>query len=180
VKDPEKLKEFILEKVDLAQVMLDYKVDFVFNPLKAEEAQFKCPFHGQDTKPSARYYRATQSCWCWACQKKWDVISFVMDKEGLWFNSALNFLVNRYRLDVSGISDTPEFKNPITQKISEESVLMAMLFNSIIECRKKIPLEKYRVIVSFFYKLSYEKSKGNDVSAGVQKLKEKIEKLQNN
>ena len=60
MKDIEKLKDLVLEKVDLAQVMLDYKVNFVFNPLKVDEAQFKCPFHGQDTKPSARYYRATK------------------------------------------------------------------------------------------------------------------------
>jgi hypothetical protein len=177
MKDPERLKELILKKIDLARVMLDYKVNFVFNPTKVDEAQFKCPFHGQDNKPSARYYRATQSCWCWACQKRWNVIEFVMEKEGLWYTNALNFLVNKYRIDISSIPDTPEFRMPKAQKISEESVLMITLFNSIIECRKKVPLEKYRVIVSFFYKLSYERSLGKDISAGVQKLKEKVEKL---
>jgi len=177
VKDIEKLRDLVLEKVDLAQVMLDYKVNFTFSPLKVDEAQFKCPFHGQDTKPSARYYRATKSAWCWACQKKWDVIGFIMEKEGIWFNNAVNFLINRYRVDTSSVPESLELRMQKPSKISEESVLMMVLSNSIIEGRKKIPLEKYRVLVSFFYKLLYERSLGKDISAGTQKLKEKVEKL---
>jgi DNA primase (bacterial type) len=177
MKDPIKLKELILEKVDLARIMLDYKVNFMYSPTKADEVQFKCPFHGQDNKPSARYYKATQSCWCWVCQKKWDAVGFVMEKEGLAFVSALNLLVNRYRIDTSSIPDTPEFKNPKVQKISEDSVLMTVLLNSIIEYRKKLPLEKYKVIVSFFYRLAYEKNLGSDVSEGIKKLNAKLEKL---
>ena len=102
-----------------------------------------------------------------------------MEKEGIWFNSAVNFLINRYRVDISSVPESIELRMPKIQKISEESVLMMVLSNSIIESRKKIPLEKYRVIVSYFYNLLYKKSLGKDISAGVQRLKEKVEKLSN-
>jgi len=32
-----------------------------------DEEQFSCPFHGKDTKPSARYYKSTDSCYCFTC-----------------------------------------------------------------------------------------------------------------
>jgi uncharacterized protein YkvS len=179
MKDPTLVKDLILEKVDLAKVMMDYKVDFMYNPSKQDEAQFRCPFHGQDTKPSARYYRATQSCWCWVCGKRWDVIGFIMERETMTFVGAVNYIANRYKVDTSSIPDTPEFKNPKVQKISEDSVLMTVLTNSIMESRKKLPLEKYRVICSFFYKLAYEKSLGQDTSEGVKKLIGKLEKINN-
>jgi len=45
------------------------------------EEQISCPFHGIDTKPSARVYEASarspSHVWCFVCQKSWDVI-------GLW------------------------------------------------------------------------------------------------
>ncbi len=45
------------------------------------EEQFSCPFHGRDTKPSARVYadsaRGPSHAWCFVCQERWDCI-------GLW------------------------------------------------------------------------------------------------
>lgn len=45
------------------------------------EEQISCPFHGKDTKPSARIFPDTGSSsshiWCYVCAKRWDVI-------GLW------------------------------------------------------------------------------------------------
>lgn len=40
------------------------------------EEQISCPFHGKDTKPSARVYPEGSSrsgVFCWVCQKRWDV-----------------------------------------------------------------------------------------------------------
>lgn len=46
-----------------------------------QEEQFSCPFHGQDSKPSARVYpestRGPSHAWCFVCQERWDVL-------GLW------------------------------------------------------------------------------------------------
>lgn len=44
-----------------------------------KEEQFSCPFHGKDTKPSARVYpetaRSHSHVWCFVCQQSWDVLS---------------------------------------------------------------------------------------------------------
>src|SRR5574343_824433 len=41
--------------------------------------QFSCPFHGKDTKPSARIYPAGPTgpshAWCFVCQERWDAIT---------------------------------------------------------------------------------------------------------
>lgn len=41
--------------------------------------QISCPFHGVDTKPSARVYpestRSPSHVWCFVCQEHWDAIS---------------------------------------------------------------------------------------------------------
>lgn len=43
------------------------------------EEQFSCPFHGVDTKPSARVYpedaRSRSHVWCFVCQERWDVVA---------------------------------------------------------------------------------------------------------
>jgi len=50
-------------------------------PSADREYQIRCPFHGEDNKPSARAYPETSSSkshiWCYYCRKSWDVI-------GLW------------------------------------------------------------------------------------------------
>ena len=48
----------------------------------SKEEQLSCPFHGQDNKPSARFYpesvKGPSHVWCFVCQEKgWDCI-------GLW------------------------------------------------------------------------------------------------
>lgn len=71
------------------------------------EEQFSCPFHGEDKKPSARVYPATDNgashVWCFVCQETgWDAI-------GLWrkFNN-LSFGQALYRLEREFDLRTPE------------------------------------------------------------------------
>lgn len=44
------------------------------------EEQIPCPFHGKDSKPSARVYppsddRPSGGAWCFVCQERWDVFA---------------------------------------------------------------------------------------------------------
>ena len=39
MKNPKKLRELILREVDMARVLQDYGVDFVYNPQLADEVQ---------------------------------------------------------------------------------------------------------------------------------------------
>ena len=64
------------------------------------EQQFKCDLHGDgsDNAPSARVYPETASWYCFACGKSRDVISTVMEKEGLEFGQACRALEIEYDL----------------------------------------------------------------------------------
>jgi DNA primase len=157
MKDPIKLKELIIERLNLAEVMLSYKVSFMYDPRLATEVQYKCPFHGQDNKPSARLYNNTKSCFCWVCRKAWDVVSFIMDKENLSFRNTLNYIIGRYKIDTSSIPDTPttDIKKI---KYSEKNVVLKNLTEHILDLKRKIPFEKYRALCTayFMVKLSKE------------------------
>jgi hypothetical protein len=203
MKNPLKLKELIIEKVDLAQVMLHYNVKFAYSPEFADEAQFSCPFHGADNKPSARYYRATKSCYCWVCRKKWDVVGFVREKESLSFNGALNYIIDWYKLDTSVISDDPEFvmkkrsyvtirewsiidssavptglsftTPEIKDPVEEETIRSIMLRNKVLALHGKIPFEKYNTICTAYYMIMFEIAKGEKVLEKMNKLESKLD-----
>jgi len=181
MKNPEKLKELILEKVEMDRVMLDYNVDFVYNPTLVDEAQLRCPFHGKDNKPSARYYRATQSMFCWVCYKSWDVIQFIMEKEQLYYIRTLLFIIDKYKLDTSSITDEPELPSLNLNKgsvISENSIEAKFVRRKIRDFKGKLVFEKYRALCCAYYMVMFKMSQGGDVLADVKKLSEKLNTIQ--
>lgn len=176
MKDPVKLKELIIETVELHKVLQDYGTEFAYNPDYVDEVQFRCPIHGQDNKPSARLYKATKSCFCWVCRKRWDVVSFVMEKEGLPFLGAIRFIIDRYKIDTSSIPDDPVLEEE-TKELSSDKIMMTFLERNIQEMRGKIPLEKLISLVYAFYMISYSSSKGLDATESMNKLESKIGEL---
>jgi len=174
LKSLEKIKELVLQKLDLTKVMMGYGVEFIYNPLAAQEVQFKCPFHGKDNKPSARLYRETGTCWCWVCHKKWDVVDFIKDKEGLGYRSALLFIVDRYRIDISSIPDTPTLEFVKPKEVSDNKISLISLKNRILELKGRLALDKYKALVSAWYMVSFAYSKGLDVAESIIKLESKL------
>jgi hypothetical protein len=53
---------------------------------------YLCPFHN-DTQPSMVYNYKRNVVRCYSCNKSWDTIQFVMDKEGLTFPQAVRKLI---------------------------------------------------------------------------------------
>lgn len=73
-------------KIDYVRENLPFRGVFAFYGLdwKSDEShQLSCEFHGEDRNPSSRYYPASQSIFCFACNKQRDVIEFIKDKEEL-------------------------------------------------------------------------------------------------
>jgi hypothetical protein len=173
MKDQQKLKDLLVEKVDLANVMLRYKVKFQFDPHLANEVQFKCPIHGQDNKPSARLYNSTKSCYCWVCRKSWDVVSFTRDMEKLSFTETLQYMVNLHKVDTSSIPDGPNL-DPYVAHCSEERILGQQIRTGIQSLRKKIPFEKYRALCVAFFMVNHAISKGADAKESLNKIQDKI------
>ena len=175
MKDPLKLKELIIEKVPLVNVMIDYGVEFQYNPTAVSEVQLKCPFHGRDTKPSARLYNTTSSFFCWVCRKSWNVVSFIMDRESLSFKQALSYLANRYKVDLSVIPDTPTIELKVNNADNESTgVLFKKVHKNILEIRKKIPFEKYRVLCAVYCNARYQDYCGENVFETLKKIEDKI------
>jgi hypothetical protein len=173
MKDLQKLKELLVDKLDLANVMLKYNVKFAFDPHLADEVQYKCPIHGKDSKPSARLYAKTKSCYCWVCRKAWDVVTFTKDMEKFTLPETLNYLVNRYKVDISSIPDGPSLDFYVT-KVDEKTVLEKQVKLGLIELRKKIPFEKYRALCGAFFMIKFEMSKGADAILSLNKIQDKI------
>lgn len=174
MKDLKKLKELILEKLDIAKVMEDYNVSFVFNPNHVDEVQFRCPFHGEDNKPSARLYKETNSAWCWVCRKRWDIISFVMDKENLSFRGALGHLIRKYKIDISSIPDGPTIEPLKEYSVPKIKKIMSEIEIEISDLKYKIPFEKYNIFCAVYDNIEFRMSKNHDVLSSAEKLKEKV------
>lgn len=179
MKDIKLMHDFVIEKVELMKLMLDYGVDFVYSPKGAHEAQYRCPFHGRDNKPSARLYTETKSCWCWKCHKKWDVIDFVRDKENLNYVQALLFLIGKYRLDTSSIPDMPALKLEEPKEYTATEIDFIRLKEKIRLHKGMLPLDKYCALCTAWYIISYAKTRGTDISEAVSKLFKKMDTLCN-
>lgn len=163
-----------MEKLDLATVMLSYGVSFVYSPKNAEEVQYRCPFHGKDNRPSARYYRKNNSCYCWFCKKKWTVIGFIQDKEKLHYLDTLLYIIDKYRIDTSVIPDDPEIKAPEKPVLSEDGIMRMQALNRLLDLRGKIPLEKYALLTTAYQMISYQKNQGISIDVPLTRLLEKL------
>lgn len=103
----------VKSRLDVADIVGEYI------PLKpAGTGSFKalCPFH-QEKSPSFYVNRPRQSWHCFGCDKGGDIISFVMDMEGLGFREALEHLAHK-----AGIT-LPERAPGDVQKASERKRL---------------------------------------------------------
>lgn len=89
----------IRERVDISEFLSDlgYKVH---SHGGHREQQFSCDLHGDgsDNKPSARVYPSSNSWYCFACSKKRDSITTLMEKKGLNFHEACNLIEQKYGL----------------------------------------------------------------------------------
>lgn len=69
--------EAIHRKISAHDVLTRNGVNVGFR--EDREEQFACPFHGQDSKPSARLYpadaRSYSHAWCFVCKERWDAVT---------------------------------------------------------------------------------------------------------
>ena len=89
----------IRERVDIAEFLSDLGYS-VRSYAGHREQQFSCDLHGDgsDNKPSARVYPSSNSWYCFACSKKRDSITTLMEKKGLTFHEACDTIEKKYGL----------------------------------------------------------------------------------
>ena len=157
MKDFQKLKEHIKTVVSLGEMLRsEGKIT-----LEIEEEQISCPFHGVDNKKSARYYRDTDTFYCWVCRKVWDVFSYVQQKNGYSIKDAINGLIRDYRIDISSVPEQMDvFIQGITGPdkpviIDRKNIFLGQVKDYIYRLRDKINLEKYKRLVHSYMLLRY-------------------------
>jgi DNA primase len=156
MKDLDKLKEKIAEYIDLATVLKEDGI--VFSDMSEE--QVRCPFHGPDNKKSSRFYKSTDSIYCWTCKKSWNLFSYLTQRDGVSFREVLEGLVKKYRVDVSSVPDAIEgakqkrLKSKLV-KYDTKKLYLEKLQNIVTEIRNEIPQEKYVRLVFAFMLLKY-------------------------
>ena len=94
--------EAILEQVRLATVLSDYHIQFLNS---GEPEQLHCPFHHPDLNRSARFYPEDDHIYCFVCDKTWNVLDFIKDKEELTFGETIRFIKRRYGV----VIETPDY-----------------------------------------------------------------------
>ncbi len=89
------VKDDIKDRCDIYEVINSYV------PLKRAGANYRalCPFHNEKT-PSFMVNPTRQSYYCFGCQRGGDVISFVMEHEGVDFMGALGLLAQRVGVQI--------------------------------------------------------------------------------
>jgi DNA primase len=126
-----------------------------------DEEQFSCPFHGKDLKPSARYYKATDSCHCFFCHKSWDLYSFLMQRDTATFKEVINTLLKQYKIDLSKLPEaivSAGSKSYVGKKeigVNEEKLFIVKAGSMISGMKNKVEVEKYRRLVFAFLLLKY-------------------------
>lgn len=156
MKDLEKLKEHINKHITLGMLLRnDNKITY-----DLDEEQIHCPFHGVDNKKSARYYKDTDTAYCWVCKKKWDIFSFVSQKRGLNLKETINHLVEEYRIDISSVPEQMDvFIRDITghQKVAVDrnKIFLIQLQDYINKLRNKIELDRYKKLVFSYMLIKY-------------------------
>lgn len=175
------LKERIFQKVLLSDVLKDYHVEFTYNPDAADEVQYRCPIHGKDNKPSARFYKETQTSYCWFCHKKWDTITFIADKENLGYIESIKFILSKYKVDISDLPDLDINNRPAElsseDRVVQENIFIISLRGKIREFRGKLGFEKYRDLCGVFQMILFEKFKNKNVMPLLIKLESKLNKV---
>lgn len=117
------VKDYVLDRIDIVTLVGQY-VD-----LKRAGRSHKglCPFHGEKT-PSFIVSEERGSFHCFGCGTGGDSISFVMQKENLGFIDALEFLADRFSLDLSQFLEADNRQREADTKPLYEVMRQAALF----------------------------------------------------
>lgn len=113
-----KIVEQIKEKLDIVEVIGSYiKIEKAGKNYKA-----RCPFHNEKT-PSFFISSERQNFYCFGCQAKGDVISFVEKIEGLDFKGAIHNLAERANIEIN----RDNFLRETTQVLDHKELLFEVM-----------------------------------------------------
>ena len=115
----------IKEQVPMYKVLQHYGVQFAGEGFPE---QLHCSFHSPDINRSARVYPDTNTVYCWVCDKAWDVIAFVADKEEVSVGQAVVLLKKWYDVKVV----IPDYERKLYAEMHKNSI-EAGDFSEVVE-----------------------------------------------
>ena len=155
--DFQEFMEAVSKSVSMSDLLSEYGTQLQ-TPMVEE--QISCPFHGKDRHPSARHYPETNSIYCFTCKKSWDPFHFLMEKKGLRFMEAIDYIGKKYSIETSGMAyqsdgsrrvkfQKPGAKEQKKELSLEEQMMIARgaIEGKILRCRGKVPAKKYMDLV---------------------------------
>lgn len=104
--------QLVDEAVDLLDVARRYKLPWANGDGRDRPRQIHCPMHADET-PSARFYPATNSLYCWTCQKSAGPTGLVVALEGCSWRAAAEQLASWYNVDLTPDPDEEEARRLI-------------------------------------------------------------------
>jgi hypothetical protein len=124
------------------------------------EEQISCPFHGEDRKPSARYYPpkggGLSGVWCFVCREPWDAISLWKKFSGETKFSEILFHIEKAFGIVPPESSIPhtieEEYNPLQDEVEG---LFEACENRLREERNKFDINTHLKLGSILDRLHY-------------------------
>ena len=151
-------------------------------------SQFSCPFHGKDTKPSARSYPEDASspshAWCFVCQERWDAISIWKKFSGpeKKFTRILTEIELSFGLDQPPQPDALKFltSEPEVQvdDLAQFHKLEMACENRLLAARKVYDLKGYLSAASLLERVSTRVvDRRMPVSEGEQRLRILLENI---
>lgn len=102
---------------DLGLILSGY--GYEVHPDPDREQQFRCDLHGDDQKPSARFYPRTNSTYCWVCHKARRAVDYLVEKDGLGFEEALSVLEKQLGLGELSFEEDPDSLDKVQEAIDQ-------------------------------------------------------------
>ena len=147
------MKDEILNYIEMTDVLDKYGIE-------NKGRMYRCPFHGEDKKPSATVYSRFFHCFC--CQKHLDVIGFVQEYFNLSFKEAMqklnmdfNLSLEPYKVDYKKLKQIKHIQNEkkikklrLQKKHSDLCNLKREYLKLINDLSKKINIHNWETIIS--------------------------------
>lgn len=130
------------------------------------EEQFSCPFHGRDTKPSARVFPGTPQspshAWCYVCRERWDVINLWAKYHGTeGFHRTLTDIERHYNIETPPVPEGPLEYDPGDAKKEQFEALHRVCEERLADAKPHFDLKGHLLIGSVLDKVLYQVASGS-------------------
>lgn len=119
VKSYDDLIKTIVEKVDLREYLQREGVHLKPSP---QGATCLCMFHKEKT-PSFHIFSDTQSFYCFGCKKHGNILTYIMEKNGYDFKTAVSLLAEQYNISLELSPEEKAYNEKLKQAYRATKVL---------------------------------------------------------